>query len=240
MADAPSHWRTRVAQAGVAAAVVAGCTGALWVVVPTVGADLLTIKTRWHIDQWASGKAPPPGTVAWGNAVNAISEAIALTPADPLLHENLAYLYASRAQTLAAALAPAATTQSYMQQALESYQHSVALRPMSGSTWAGVALAAHWLGRAQPTQPVPSALWPAFDKALAYGQREPQVQATLADIGFARWADLTEPRRSAMQAMLALVQPHAMAPVLAAAQAHGREADLPSTASAAQVSPAGQ
>lgn len=228
MGDLPLHWRTRVARAGVATAVLAGCAGALWVVVPTVRADLLTLKTRWHIDQWSTGKAPPPGAAAWGNAVNAIGDALALTPADPLLHENLGYLYASRAQALAAASAPQATTQSYMQQALESYQHSAALRPMSGTTWANVALAAHWLARAQPaSQAVPSALWPAFDKALAYGQREPQVQALLADIGFARWAELTEPRQAAMRSMLALVQPHAHGPVWAAAQAHGREDELP-------------
>ncbi len=208
------------------------CVAAVAVIVPAARADLATIHTRWQIEQWSLGKAPQPGIVAWGKARNAIADALRITPNDPNLHENLAYLYASRAQ-LSAAVPDLAT--SFMSQALASYQAAARLRPMSGSTWANIALASHTL-QPQPVEQAnhpeapPPLLWQAFDKAMAYGQREPAVQQALAHVGFARWDELSPERRTALLAMTTLAAPHAQPALAEIAQRHGLADQLPFTA----------
>lgn len=215
----------RFTQVLVAALAVWACVAAVSVVVPAARADLAIIHTRWQIDQWASGKAPMPGIVAWGKARSAVSNAISITPEDPQLHEHMAYLYASRAQQARAVLPDLANT--YLTEALRSYERAAALRPMDGSLWANMALAHHSLYTGELPADDTLPLWQAFDKAMAYGQREPSVQATLAEVGFARWAVLAEPRRSALLSMLALAGPHALPAIEAAAQRHGRADLLP-------------
>lgn len=238
----------RIVQAVVALLAVWACAAALSVVLPAARADLAIIQTRWQIDQWSSGKAPQPGIVAWGKARAAVTHALSITPNDPQLHEHLGYLYASRAQYASRLLPDLA--QQYMVQALVSYERAVALRPMDGALWANIAQARHGLlPNPQPMRPsddsttsatptdsaAPPALteaeqlWRAFDKAMAYGQREPSVQATLANIGFARWAELAEPRRAALLGMAALARPHSYPEIEKAAQRHGQAAQLPNT-----------
>ena len=213
-----------------AAIAVFGCAAAVWVVVPAARADFAIIQTRWQIDQWASGKAPAPGIVAWGKARTAVAHALSITPNDPQLHEHMAYLYASRAQQ-ASVLAPDLAN-SLMAQALLSYRQAVALRPMSGVLWANVAQASHSLQpnpSAAPSHPEaePPLLWQAFDKAIAYGQREPAVQQALTHVGFARWDELSPARRTALLAMAALAAPHAQPALAEIAQRHGRQHLLP-------------
>ncbi|MBY0464612.1 MAG: hypothetical protein K2W33_06680 [Burkholderiales bacterium] len=189
----------RLGQLALAALVVWCLTAAVQVVVPAMAADIAIIKTRWQIDQWASGKAPQPGIVAWGRARNAVADAISITPNDPNLHENLAYLYASRAQ--ASAFVPD-LARDLSKQALASYQRSVQLRPMSGPTRSNIAQVMHTLAADNATPEDLAPMWVAFDKAMAYGQREPSVQLTLAHIGFARWETMPAIRQ---QALLAVV-----------------------------------
>ena len=193
----------RLAQAAVVCVAAWGMVAAVQVVVPATSADLAVMQTRWQIDQWASGKAPQPGIVAWGKARNAVAGALQTTPNDPNLHENLAYLYASRAQVSASVPDLA---RDLLQQALLSYQRAAQLRPMSGPTWANIAQALHGLypdGTADELAP----MWLAFDKAMAYGQREPSVQLALTHIGLARWAQLTAERQQALRAMIELANP---------------------------------
>lgn len=193
----------RLAQAAVVCVAAWGLAAAVKVVVPATSADLAVMQTRWQIDQWASGNAPTPGLAAWTKARNAVAGALQTTPNDPNLHENLAYLYASRAQASAAVPSLA---RDLLKQALLSYQRAAQLRPMSGPTWANIAQALHGLypdGTADELAP----MWTAFDKAMAYGQREPSVQLALAHTGFARWAQLTTERQQALRAMVELTNP---------------------------------
>jgi len=189
----------RFMQLALATLAVWGVVAAVQVVVPATAADLAIIKTRWQIDQWASGKAPQPSIVAWGKARNAVAEAIRITPLDPNLHENLAYLYASRAQ--ASAFAPD-LARDFMLQALASYQRSVQLRPMSGPTWSNIAQALHSLAAPSETGDALAPMWAAFDKAMTYGQRDAGVQLVLTDIGFARWDSMSATRQQALLAMV--------------------------------------
>ena len=230
--------RQRFAQCVVAAVVLWGLVAAVQVVVPAARADLAIIQTRWHIEQWATGKAPQPGIVAWGKARNAVADALQLTPNDPNLHENLADLYASRAQ--ASAFVPE-LARDFLLQALASYQRAAQLRPMSGPTWANVAQSLHTLYPSTSTSSAPEAsptpgqatpeqlatLWAAFDKAMAYGQREASVQLTLAHIGFARWATLTPQRQQALLAMASLANGETHLRLEAIAQQHGQASQLP-------------
>lgn len=230
----------RLGQTLAAGLAVWACVAAVAVVVPAARADLAIIHTRWQIDQWATGKAKAPGIVAWGKARDAVAHALTITPDDPQLHEHMAYLYASRAQQARAWVPELADT--LMAEALLSYQQAVALRPMDGALWANIAQAHHALqpihasasarGNASatanaPTGPKAAELWQAFDKAMAYGQREPSVQATLANVGFARWAELPEARRNALQAMVDQAASHALPAMAEAAKRHGREDLLP-------------
>lgn len=216
----------RFMQLAVAALAVWGVVAAVQVVVPATAADLAIIKTRWQIDQWASGKAPQPSIVAWGKARNAVAEAIRITPLDPNLHENLAYLYASRAQ--ASAFAPD-LARDLMQQALASYQRSVQLRPMSGPTWSNIAAALHSLATEErETAEALSTMWAAFDKAMAYGQRDPGVQLVLADIGFARWESMSATRQQALLAMVDAATAETRPHIDAIATRHNQAQQLPS------------
>ena len=217
---APTAFAKAVQASALALALLA-CAGALLVVLPNAWADIHVMKTRWQIGQWQAGKAPQPGIVEWGKARTIVSDALRITPSDPALHEQLAYLYASRAMLSAAA--PDVAT-SFMQQALASYQAAAKLRPMSAATWANVALAHHVLAGQQTADPE---LWRAFDKALQYGNREPFVQRALADVGLARWAHMPQTTRSAFNAMLLNVQDHNRADVEAIAKRHKRTNLLP-------------
>ena len=203
MSTQPLFTLQRLAQAAAVCVAAWGLVAAVQVVVPATSADLAVMQTRWQIDQWATGNAPTPGLAAWSKARNAVAGALQTSPNDPNLHENLAYLYASRAQASAAVPGLA---RDLLQQALLSYQRAAQLRPMSGPTWASVAQALHGLypdGTADELAP----MWLAFDKAMAYGQREPSVQLALAHTGFARWAQLTTERQQALLAMVELANP---------------------------------
>ncbi len=229
----------RTARRAVLLAVVVGvAASALWVAGRAAVSDVQLMQVRWQIGQWRSGSAPLPHIVDWGAARNTLSGALATAPDDPQIHESLGYLYAIRAQS--AAKLPA-LFQPLMRQAQDSYRNAARLRPMSGATWANVALASHLLAPvssapAQPSQPnqqnqpnqpnQQTLLWDAFDRALLYGQREPSVQRTTAEIGFARWAQLSPVRRSQLLAMVAGAWPPDRPVLLTIAHAHGRaEAD---------------
>ena len=225
--SAPAH-AVRAARRAVLLVVVAGvAVCALWVAGQAAMADVQLMQVRWQIGQWRNGNAPLPNIVDWGTARNTLSGALATTPDDPQIHESLGYLYAIRAQS--AAKLPA-LFQPLMRQAQDSYRNAARLRPMSGATWANVALASHLLEAASSApaqqQSQQTLLWDAFDRALRYGQREPFVQRTIAEIGFARWAQLSPVRRSQLLAMVAGAWPPDRPILLTIAHAHGRaEAD---------------
>lgn len=224
-----AHTVTRTARRFVLLTAVLGmAASALWVASRAALADVQLLQVRWQIGQWRNGSAALPNIVDWGTARNTLSGALAMAPDDPQIHESLGYLYAIRAQS--AAKLPA-LFKPLMRQAQDSYRTAARLRPMSGVTWANVALASHLLnddyyyGHTTPINQQ-TLLWDAFDRALLYGQREPYVQRTAAEIGFTRWAQLPPSRRSQLLAMVANAWPPDRSVLLTLAHTHGRaEAD---------------
>lgn len=184
---------------------------ALSVMLPAGWADIQTMKTRWQLSQWTTGKAPPPGIVEWGNARNHLAQGLKTTPLDPSLHEGMGWLYAS--QAIATAALPE-VSQPFMRQALLSYQTAARLRPMSGQTWAHIALAHHALNDAAHT----ADLWASYQKALAYGQREVAVQNILARIAFSRWPTMPPDLQQQFQALLEVWPTHNQAAAIQLAQ----------------------
>lgn len=222
-----SHAVRTVRRAGLLAVVAGMAASTLWVAGQAAVSDVQLMQVRWQIGQWRSGSAPLPHIVDWGTARNTLSGALATAPDDPQIHESLGYMYAIRAQS--AAKLPA-LFQPLMRQAQDSYRNAARLRPMSGVTWANVALASHLLAATSSApaqqQSQQALLWDAFDRALLYGQREPYVQRTTAEIGFARWAQLSPLRRSQLLAMVASAWPSDRPVLLTIAHTYGRaEAD---------------
>lgn len=192
-----------------------GAISAVWVGGRAAWADMLQLQVRYNIGQWQAGKAPLPPIAMWGEARNTLMQALTLTPDDPQLHENLGYLYGLRA--LSSKDIPE-LYQAMLGQAQVYYRNATRLRPMSPHPWANIALASHYRGDAG------ASLWDAFDRAMAYGQREPSVQVMLAEVGFARWGELTEPRRSQLLAMVNQALPHSKGTLLEIARRYGHSA----------------
>jgi hypothetical protein len=214
-----------VLRAALLAIVVAGALSAVWVAAQAAWVDVQLLQVRWQTGQWRSGSVPLPSIVDWGKARNTLADALTQAPEDPQIHEALGYLYAIRAQS---AVQLPTLYQPLMQQAQTSYRTAARLRPMSGATWANVALASHLLDAPQGVPSTPSSspsltvLWDAFDRALLYGEREPYVQRTVAEIGFSRWAQLAPDRRTALLAMVSNAWPENRPALVRMARVHGR------------------
>lgn len=202
----------RLAPRLVAVLVVVASVAALSVALPAAWSDIQTIKYRWLIDRWSSGTMSPPTPAQWGEARHALANGLRTQPNNPAILENLAWLYASRSQSLRQTLPQA--SQDFMRQAHSYYLAAVRQRPMSAVAWANVALSAHYLS----AQPEELQLWPAFDKALDWGHREPTAQRPIAEIGFARWSTLTPQRQAALLAMVNNAQPHSRPSLVAIAK----------------------
>ncbi|TCS71928.1 hypothetical protein EDC61_10766 [Sulfuritortus calidifontis] len=180
-------------------------------------ADAFTLKARWQIGQWRDGEDLPAEIEKWRNARDDLQQALALTPDNPQLYDDLGFLYALRAYR---ALAVPDLARPLLQQALTYYRQASLRRPMSPHTWANIALARHYLGESGPE------LWQAFDLAMAYGQNEPAVQTGLAEIGLARWGTLSPERKAALRAAHARALPTLQKQLVAIARRHG-VADYP-------------
>lgn len=210
--------RENVAPILVALSVVLASVLALSVALPAARSDLQTIKYRWLIDRWSSGATAQPTPEQWAEARNALANGLRIEPGNPATLENLAWLYASRSQALRNTLPQASFD--FMLQAHRYYVAAARLRPMSAVAWANVALSAHHLPSGDP-----ALLWQAFDKALAWGHREPTAQRPLAEIGFARWDTLAPQRQQALLAMVDNARPHSK-PSLVAIAKHHKQAHL--------------
>ena len=208
-------------QRALAGALLLGAISAVWVAGRAAWADMLQLSVRYNISQWQAGKAALPSIAVWGDARNTLVQALAVTPDDPQIYENLGYLYALRA--VSAKDIPE-LHQAMLAQAQEYYRAATRLRPMSPYPWANIALASHYQGEDPGEAGAP--LWDAYDRAMAYGQREPAVQAMLAEVGFARWGELTEPRRSQLLAMVNQALPHSKQQLLEIARRNGHAALL--------------
>ena len=197
---------------------------AVVVIWPIARAEFLTMQTRWHISQWASGQARLPSLQTWNKAHDQLAAAMAINPSDPQQHEAMAYLLTMRAN---ASTSVPQLMQTFYALAADQYQQSLALRPMSGVTWANLAFSLHYLLAAEPQRV--DMFWRAFDKGMAYGQREPKAQRPLVSLALSHWAELSSERRHAVQTLLQeLVPPHAQASMRELLNAHKRADLIPS------------
>lgn len=174
-------------------ALLAGALPSAYYGLTSAWSDLVLLKARWNLGQWREGTAPSPSAVELGETRNALNRALMLTPENPMIHEDLGYLYGIRAMK-ASGLPD--LQNAMLSQTLEYFRRAAVLRPMSPHTWANIALANHYLGTIGPE------FWDAFDRSLNYGRNEFPVQKILAEIGFSRWQELNDARRMALLAMI--------------------------------------
>lgn len=205
-----------------AALTLLGAMGASgWHLWPEARANALAMQPLAQVRAWQASRAPAPEIAAWLQTRAALARAIHASPRNAELQEAMAYLY------LSAAFRPGQGTLlqvAYLRQALLHLAVATQSRPMVPSAWANRALALHRLLELQPgASEAPQwrdSLWQAFDRALAFGQREQGVQRTLGTVAFAYWSQLSPARGDAVRHMLAQATPRQQQALAALAQAH--------------------
>ncbi|MCX7177126.1 MAG: hypothetical protein NT159_25045 [Proteobacteria bacterium] len=175
-------------------ALLAGGLHAAYYGLTSAWSDIIVMKARWNLTQWREGKVPLPQAVELGETRNALNRALAIAHENPMIHEDLGYLYGIRA--IRAGGLPDLRNEMFSQ-ALDYYRNAATLRPMSPQTWANIALANHYMGTTGPE------FWDAFDRSLHYGRNEFSVQKMLAEVGFSRWRELNDVRRKMLLTMIA-------------------------------------
>ncbi len=161
--------------------------------------DVVSLQTRWQVDQWRSGKGPAYSSARWKEYRSSLLGALRVSPDNAQLHEDLGYLYTLGAQTLSSAApnTPAyATRQNLLSQAVASYEKACKLRPTFPYSWVHLAFSQHLRGAALQD------LLPAFDKAMQYGRTEADVRTPLAVIAFAHWSNLDSGRQGKVISMV--------------------------------------
>jgi hypothetical protein len=185
---------SRARRAAFIVALLAGALPTAYYGLTSAWSDLVLLKARWNLTQWREGTAPLPPAVELGETRNALNRALMLTPDNPMIHEDLGYLYGIWAMK---ASGVPDLQKAMLSQTLEYSRSAAVLRPMSPHTWANIALANHYLGTVGPE------FWDAFDRSLNYGRNEFPVQKILAEIGFSRWQELNDVRQKALLSMIA-------------------------------------
>jgi len=180
--------------------------------------DVTAFKARTQIDRWQRDARQKPQIGDIGQARNALVKAIKLTPGDPALYENLAYLYGLRA-VMAARLPE--LEHAMLDEVLTHYRLATARRPMAPYAWVNTAQALHRKNEDSP------AMWAAVDRALLYGRREGGVQIRLAGILLARWDDAGVERQEELRNILLSSRGRAARQLRQMAVAAGREDLLP-------------
>ena len=178
---------SRIATGGVVFAVLGSlCALAL----PRGLADLRAFEARMLSQSWETARHRPSAD-EWQLAHGRLHEARELDPGQPNYLEDIARLDELRAQPLEPGDAAA---QGYLREALGFQRQAARLRPGSPYTWANVAVLKSRLAETDRE------LEAALRNAALLGPWEPEVQITLADIGFRHWNSLTPETQSALRA----------------------------------------
>lgn len=140
-------------------------------------AEWLSMEPRHRIAQWTQG-GQPWQMKQWAQMQGQLRQALRITPDNPVLHDNLASLYALRGQSYW-------TTQSLRRAFfLDARRHQVTslqLRAVNGRTWAALALSMHALG--EP----PANVYGALGNARKFSPSDPKVQRMVASLVLAHW-----------------------------------------------------
>jgi hypothetical protein len=163
-----------------------GLLALLAVVAARMGeADALTWSSAARMERWEK-KRIRPALEPWMAVRTDLERASRLAPADPVAREFLGVLHLSRAPL-----------PEYAELAQDHFLRSLERRPSSPYTWANVAEARYRLGRSDaPFETVLLTAW-------RLGPSEPEVQRTVINLGFARWAESSPALQSAVTSALA-------------------------------------
>lgn len=141
-------------------------------------AAFYTMQARHEFDKWLKN----PATMSfefWQKANGNLSSALAIDPGNPFLHEDLGRLLDNKAMHV--------KWPSHEQRAQtwkESRDHfrtALTLRPASPYTWSNLALIKSRLGEWDAETQL------ALRQAATLGPWEPEVQVSIADVGWAGW-----------------------------------------------------
>ena len=153
-------------------------------------ADLFAFQGRALIRTWDRDQRPFSDD-EWRVARSRLENSLRLNPGDPGVAEDLGRLHEIRARAL-----PAGASRAELQRALGYFRASAAARPTSPYTWANIAFTQSRLGV------IDADFYRAIDNAAFLGPWEPEVQLTLADIGFRYWDRMPKSARTTIhQAM---------------------------------------
>lgn len=163
-----------------------------WVSLTHAWADLLAFQGRATLRAWDTGARRLNEADLQGAQLR-LERALALTPGDAALAEDLGRLHELRTQGLRASGAAGVAG---LNQSLDYLRRSLRGRPTSPYTWANLALVKSRQGA------LDAEFLRAIERAALLGPWEPEVQLALADIGFRDWARLAPATRAAVhQAM---------------------------------------
>lgn len=182
---------------------------------PAARSDAAALGARWELTQWREGKVKMPGAAAWGKVRNQLLEARDIAPDNAQNYDDLGFIHALRAQSVAGIPELQDLHQALLSQAAAYYRTAVTLRPMFPYSWAHLALTQHYLGQHGPD------FWKNYDTAYAYGKNESGVQRILGEIAFANWSSLGPERSSAMRQLVVNGAPHVKKDLIAMAAGQG-------------------
>lgn len=191
---------------------------------PASTQDYALLKPRRDIQLVRDGKAKI-GIVTWAQLRNTIDDALAHAPENGQLREDMGFLMAYRALDLTDPDDLAARID-LLDEASKQYRLAIRARPMFAYSWAHLALSEHFRQsliavREGKTTPGSEELWAAYDNAFAFGQREPEVQELLAQIGFGRWIEAGKDRQQALRLLVLADPPRLQAPLRQMADNYG-------------------
>ena len=157
----------------------AGIAGwVFWEAQRVIRADAASLKARHLLMQWSSGAAVPASPQQVSAVREALQSALAITPDDPSLQEQLgdSYMVSGRLDWNDEAL-----RRQHFLDAERQYRKALALRPTDPQTWASLAAAYEGLGDTGPR------MHRAWEEALRLGPNEGHVQPMLLDMVLATW-----------------------------------------------------
>ena len=205
------------------AAFVAMGLASLYVLLPAAIADFGSLRARQEIEHLRAGGSPPP-LAAWTRLRDDLLSAADWSPGNPRWYDDLGYLYVLRARSTTGMPELDALRRDLYLEAAGHYRTAARLRPLFPYGWANLALAKHHAGEAD------AEMWHAFDQAMANGRQEIGVERMLAELAFARWAELTPERAAAVRMMIADTREDLRQPMLAGAAQSGIDLTQPGKA----------
>lgn len=165
--------------------------------------DAGVLRAQWVVSEWRADRGPAFTPELWLATRDSLNRAVAITPDNAHLFDDLGFLQASRAQGMGDPKpnSPAwVYKQALLAQCIVSYRAASRLRPTFPYSWVYLALAKHKKGEQD------AEYWVAFDKALRYGRNEAGVQPALAEMAFADWTALGTDRQRLIESMVATTQ----------------------------------